>query len=280
MSIKSTIIVLPNNLEKIMVVKKLTDPLAIAARDNDFETVKKHVEDSTVKQREKAFYFAIARGNTPIAHFLAKRGIDISSEKEPIAPLWTKRGGDPESYLYAAIASGEVSAVELIVSLFNPTADLETIWKKALESNKPAMIQYLFDNGFKIEDNGWLMEMASTFGRHNEIVRQLVELGYDFSYENFRPFWWMVKENDKDMINFFIEHGARVDLSTTPLVRKEAYKNIPCFNILKRYPDKTAREIAIELSNQTLSKPHSKAAVELNELLEAYPFLGDVIQKH
>ncbi|MDD3595208.1 hypothetical protein [Sulfuricurvum sp.] len=267
-----------------MVVKRLTDPLAIAARDNDFETVKKYVEDSTVKQRERAFYFAIARGNTPIAHFLAERGIDIDYVDTSIRSYFRRRGidkdRDHEYYLYAAIASGEVSAVELIVSLFNPTADLETMWKKALESNKPAMVQYLYDNGFKIEDNGWLMEMASTFGRHNEIVRHLVDLGYDFSYENFRPFWWMVKENDKEMIVFFIEHGARVDLSTTPLVRKEAYKNIPCFNILKRYPDKTAREIAIELSNQTLSKPHGKAAVELNELLEAYPFLGDVIQKH
>jgi len=51
-------------------------------------------------------------------------------------------------------------------------------------------------------------------------------------------------------------------------------------SVIKKYPDKTAREIAIELSNQTLSKPHGKATVELNELLEAYPFLGDVIQKH
>lgn len=244
-----------------MQVKKLRDPLVLAARANDFETVKTLIDASDAKQRTSAFYFAVARGNTDIARYLAECGLE-----EDI---------DFEKYLYEAIESGEVSTVKFIYTLATPTADLATMWDKAIESNKVEMVQYLCDNGFRIEDNGWAMEMTMRFAHHNEIARYLVSIGYGIHHENYKAFWWSVQNNNMDMIQFFIEHGAHVDVSKNSLVRKEDLHNIPCFDILKKYPDKSIHEIAYELAQQAQTKPTSKSVEHLNELIAFYSFLAN-----
>jgi len=243
-----------------MIVKKLTDPLALAARANDFETVKALIDASDAKQRTRAFDFAVGHGNTEIAEYLSKCGLEENI--------------DFEKYVYLAIESGEVSTIKFIYTLATPTADLETMWKRAFESNKVEMVQYLCENGFRIEDNGWAIEMTTRFARHNEIACYLVKVGYGIHHQNFRAFWWSVQNNNTEMIQFFIEHGARVDVSKNSLVRKEDLHNIPCFNILKKYPEKSVYEIVAELAQQAQSKPKSRPAKQLNELITSYSFLA------
>ena len=205
-------------------IVKLKEPLALAARANDFETVKTLIEASDAPQRTKAFYFAVSHGNTEIAQYLAEYGLEENI--------------DFEKYVYLAIKSGEVSTIKFIYTLATPTVDLETMWDKAIESDKVEMVQYLCENGFRIEDNGLALEMTTKFARHNEIARYLVSIGYGIDHENFKAFWWSVQNNNTEMIQFFIEHGARVDVSKNSLVRKEDLHHIPCFNILKKpYPD-------------------------------------------
>ena len=68
---------------------------------------------------------------------------------------------------------------------------------------------------------------------------------------------------DSRMLNVISEKAIKEDL-----------QNIPCFNILKKYPDKTVYEIAAELAEQAQSKPKSRPAKQLNELITSYIFLS------